>query len=211
MLDWLFPLYTNCLACGREDGSSRTCGFCAGCAAKLPYCANGQAVFWYDPPVDTLIHQLKYNGRRYLAKIFGSYLSSHLARLSYDGLVYVPLHPKRQKHRGYNQAELLARAADKSKVLDALVRVKDTATQTKMTAVQRRENVKGAFVLKDGVSVAGKRLVVLDDVRTTGSTLAACAKVLQAAGAKEVVSFSLASVRQPFSEKKVCFCEFSRL
>jgi ComF family protein len=109
--------------------------------------------------------------------------------LPVDALVPVPLHPSRQKQRGFNQTEKLSEGFSQEiaiPVLRALERSRKTAPQVRLDAERRQTNVVGAFGLVPGLEVAGKRLMLVDDVITTGSTVGACAEVLVAAGAAVV-------------------------
>jgi ComF family protein len=105
-------------------------------------------------------------------------------------LVPVPLHPRRLRERGFNQSELLAHALGRRSGLvvapDALVRRKETPPQTGLTASARRSNVSGAFAVRRRSQVAGRVVVLVDDVVTTGATARACAAALRAAGTTEV-------------------------
>ena len=111
-------------------------------------------------------------------------------------LVPVPLHPQREAKRGYNQAALLAVALGEEIGLpvaeQALQRVRNTASQTKLTRQERRVNVNAAFEMKTGADFQGKHVVLVDDVATTGATLEACAITLLQGGAKNVSAFTLA-------------------
>jgi competence protein ComFC len=113
-----------------------------------------------------------------------------------DGIVPVPLHPRKQRRREFNQAEYLA--AGLSKVVNVPVlkrnlrRVKDTPTQTKLDAESRMKNLRDAFAVRDAAAFKGKRLVILDDVFTTGATMDSCAKTLRKAGAKDVIALAVA-------------------
>ena len=113
-----------------------------------------------------------------------------------DAIVPVPLHPRKQRHREFNQAEYLAagvsRAVNVPVLKRNLRRVKDTSTQTKLDAESRMKNLRDAFAVRDETAFKGKRLVILDDVFTTGATMDSCAKVLKSAGASEVVAFTVA-------------------
>lgn len=154
----------------------------------------------YDGALRELIHLLKYSGVRPAANVLGCMLAETLAVLeplfrdSAVLLVPVPLSSNKKRQRGFNQAELIARAALKKRALcrhfqfipDVLVRVRDTHSQIGLTSHQRRENLRGAFVVAREQDVAGRELVVVDDVYTTGTTVSECARVLQRAGAVRV-------------------------
>lgn len=111
-------------------------------------------------------------------------------------VVPVPLHPKKKRKRGFNQAEIIARELAKIKgvalVKDALAKVRVTPAQTSLLAEERRQNVKGAFGLKRREKIEGKSVLLVDDVYTTGSTIRECSTVLKAGGAKEVRALTLA-------------------
>lgn len=145
--------------------------------------------------------ELKYRGRRRIAGRLAELLLERAeVRELLEGatLVPVPLHPRRRAERGYNQADLLARAlATRSRAAVAtgiLTRRRDTPPQAGLPAARRRRNVKDAFAVPRPERVAGRTLVLVDDVYTTGATLRACAEVLRRAGASEVRVLTLARV-----------------
>jgi ComF family protein len=148
----------------------------------------------YEGSLRTLIHELKYRGRRRVAARLAELLLAAPRATAVFGagsvLVPVPLHPRRRRERGFNQAELLARelAVRVGLVLSAaaLVRRKDTPPQTGLSAAARRSNVEGAFAVRRRAQVAGRAVVLVDDVLTTGATARACVRVLREAGASEV-------------------------
>jgi ComF family protein len=115
-----------------------------------------------------------------------------------DVLVPVPLHPRRLRERGFNQSALLAseigRLTGRPALAEALVRRRDTAPQAGLSASERRKNVSDAFAVRRRGSVAGRVVTVIDDVFTTGATAYACARVLRAAGAREVRLVTVARV-----------------
>ncbi len=133
-----------------------------------------------------LLHALKYQGRSEVGFLLGKHFgidlldSSHFS--SVDLICPVPLHPKKQKKRGYNQSEYIARgmALQMGKQISTgnLVRVVDTASQTRRGRYERWENVEGIFDVKDKAEFEGKHVLLIDDVVTTGSTLEACADAL---------------------------------
>src|SRR5262249_21837498 len=118
-----------------------------------------------------------------------------LADQHFDLVVPVPLHPARKRERGFNQAELLARELSRSRGLSlgkALDRIRYTTTQTQFDRNERMENLKDAFRLRHGCNVQGLRMLLVDDVLTTGSTLSECASVLKRAGAHAVHAVTVA-------------------
>ena len=147
----------------------------------------------YEGTLQSLIQRLKYDGYRPLAKPLGRFLAEAARRLeeqSFDLVIPVPLHPRRQRQRGFNQAALLA--AEVSKFLNIpsgakdCVRVRDTRPQTGLRAAERRKNVAGAFDVPEPERVRGRRVLLIDDVLTTGATAHACAQALRKAGARGV-------------------------
>jgi ComF family protein len=159
----------------------------------------------YEGALREIIHAFKYEGRRSLADPLGGMVrdAGAVTLEGCDYVVPVPLHPWRRMQRGFNQARDLARHLDRS-VVNALWRVRATAPQMALNANARRSNVQGAFVVSPlrtcGARLDGVRLplledcivVLVDDVRTTGATLDECAKVLLAAGAREVRALTVA-------------------
>lgn len=150
----------------------------------------------YSGVLRELIHLFKYHGVTPLAKLFGSYLTLALpAGASFDVIVPVPMHWWRKWRRGFNQAELLAREVSKRSGFPmawALRRTRHRAPQAGLSNRERRTNVRGVFAVSDPSVVAGRRVLLVDDVVTTGSTAAACARVLKEAGAVRVALLTLA-------------------
>ncbi len=150
-----------------------------------------------EPPLDALVHGLKYHGRRDLARPLGRILADRVdPGLAGACLTAVPLHRTRLRARGYNQAGLLAGAAAPRwgcpPVPDALRRPRATRAQARLPESSRAGNVAGAFECREGAWIAGRSWVLVDDVATTGSTLLAAARALEAAGAARVVPVALA-------------------
>jgi ComF family protein len=148
------------------------------------------------------IHELKYRGRRRVARRLARALleDAHAQDLVAGShvLVPVPLHPRRLRERGFNQASLIAREIGRQTGRPCgegvLVRRRDTAAQTGLSAAARRRNVEGAFVVRRRALVAGQVVTLVDDVLTTGATAGACAWALRIAGAREVRLLSVARV-----------------
>ena len=178
-------------------------------AARCGPCRQGETAFdclrsfgAYDNELRQMIVLLKYSGVRSLARPLGDWLAVVVAQNpalgEVDAIVPVPLHSRRQRARGFNQAELIARELarwfPRPVKADWLARVKDTPSQTGLTHAQRIENVQGAFSARDKVDKA--RILLVDDVCTTGATLNACARTLKRAGAESVQAVTVARVMQ---------------
>jgi ComF family protein len=148
----------------------------------------------FDDPVNNIVHQLKYGHRRVHAQGLASRLGGLLAIYPWmkriDVIIPVPLHRSRIRARGYNQSQLLADELGNlfgvRVVSKVLVRTRSTQSQTRLTARQRQQNVAGAFAVSDAETIRGKRILLVDDVVTTGYTLNECAKTLKRAGARDV-------------------------
>jgi ComF family protein len=156
----------------------------------------------YEGSLKAAIHEFKYRARRRVAgRLAEELLASESVGLVLRGgevLVPVPLHPRRHHERGFNQAELLAlEIAQRTGIAaapGALVRRKDTKPQAGLSAAGRRLNVAGAFAVRRRTQIAGRVVVVVDDVLTTGATAQACARALQDGGAAEVRLLAAARV-----------------
>ena len=148
--------------------------------------------YGYAPPLDAAIRQMKYRGAYRVAEWMGDDVAELIRREGFDDcdlLVPVPMHPRRLRERGHNQARSIAEAVSikTGKVLvDALARVVNTRQQARLDADLRKENLREAIAPAAGTNVRGKRVLLIDDVITTGATMNACAAALYSAGAKDV-------------------------
>lgn len=188
-----------CDACGDPLPSWRTIGLardlCPRCRRRETHIVRARAVGAYDGSLRAIVHALKYDRRRSLAKPLATLLAQYGAEVlrGADVAVPVPLHRSRKRARGFNQAAELSRHLPVG-AAHLLQRVRATRSQTDLPAAQRHANVREAFALRRGVRVDGCVIVLIDDVSTTGATLDACARVLRDGGAREVRALTVARV-----------------
>ena len=172
----------HCLSPMRRDAPCRYC-----LELGMRYLSSAYSAFRYHGPSQRLITRLKFHGVHLAATPLIEGMLDALDGSHFDALVPVPLHKRRLRERGFNQAELLADGIAQSRsvpVLNALKRMKHGRRQSSLPHNRRRENVKDAFIAV--ANVQGMKLLLVDDVRTTGSTARACAKELLEKGALEV-------------------------
>ena len=192
----------TCKRCGVGiDGAEDYCG---NCSFDKIYFDRSYAVFSYEGAVQNAILCMKFNGRGRYARVFARYLA-YLANklgLDFDAVCFPPMSAKSLRRRFYNQSQLLARyfcdimdCGDR--YLDALVKVKETERQERLNKSDRKQNLIGAYKVK--ADVKGKRVLVIDDVKTTGATLNECAKVLKKAGAVSVVGLMVSARKETVS------------
>jgi len=218
VIDWLFPPYCascqksgirwcdecrnkasrvsshECVYCGRQLSGNIRCTHCAGSNGKLD-----QIFIWgnYEDPLRKALHKLKYKRDLGLGDELSTCLIDMLKENEIQGdlIVPVPLSTQRFQERGYNQAALLARPIAMALGLPyrprALKRIRETRTQVGLSISQRRANMEGAF-LADSALVAGKSVILVDDVMTTGATLNEAGKALKQASANWVVGLTMA-------------------
>jgi ComF family protein len=204
----LGPLCEACWATVPRHGSPLCpCGAaahrgCGRCRRGVNPILRGASLGPYEGALRVLVHQLKYRGRRAVAGRLAEELlrAPAVNTLLSAGCVVVPvpLHPRRRRQRGFNQSELLARALARRRGCrlepGALVRRRDTPPQTGLSAAARRANLRDAFFVRRRAPLAGRAVVLVDDVFTTGATARACARALVQAGASEVRLITAARV-----------------
>lgn len=184
-----------CPICGVPFYSEGADHYCEACLRRPPAYDCIRALYHYEGPVSAAVHAYKFGNTIRLAgslgRAMGQYAVGWLGHNPEYLTVPVPLYPGRLRKRGFNQSALLARhvarAASMGLDLYTFRRVKDTPAQSRLGKQARRRNVRGAFVVTDPAKFAGKTVVLVDDVATTGSTLHECAVVLKKAGADAVL------------------------
>ncbi len=190
-----------CERCGLPYPGEITTPFeCSNCSGVKLYFARARSAVTADGPVREVIHRYKYQHavwfEPFLAELLISRAAPELAKDKFDLIVPVPLHPTRKRERGFNQAERLGARLSAATGIPinrkVLKRVVYTRTQTLLSREERADNVRGAFVARRGLRLDGARVVLVDDVFTTGATTNACAKVLRAIGASEVCVWTVA-------------------
>jgi len=211
----LAPADVNaCSVCGEAldfviADASTLCGLCRRGLPRFDFAISFGS---YDGALRRLVHLLKYEQLRPAAKVLGAKLADVIATRNFSDadpllVVPVPLHRAKRRQRGFNQSELIAGNALRHLAgarfemhTGNLCRVRPTVSQTGLTRHQRRENVRGAFALSSPQRVRGRSVLLVDDVYTTGTTLNECARVLRAAGAKQIVVATVARVYRSAAE-----------
>lgn len=186
-----------CKHCGRR--TQKETDYCDTCRNNLTEIDLGRSVFSYEGPALQMVARYKFYDSKYLAEFFASELLSLMRRevIYGDAFVFVPMTKDRLKKRGFNQSQYLAEELSRltgTPVLDVIKKVKDTPHQVGLGKEDRKENLNGAFALKERKILQGKTVILVDDVTTTGSTGEVLAKKLKAGGAKKVILLSVASV-----------------
>lgn len=205
-LSLLFP--RCCIVCGRPLARGEEC-ICAMCNIDMPRTNYHlrkdnpvEKLFWGKIPLERatsfffyhkgsdfrqILHQLKYGGQKEIGAIMGRYMAAEFSSSGFfegiDVIVPVPLHKKKQRIRGYNQSEWIARGVSAVTGImidtESVVRRRNTETQTHKSIFERWENVDGIFELRNPESLVGKHVLIVDDVLTTSATVAACASSLK--------------------------------
>lgn len=188
------PISVLCDVCGRP---MRSGGVCDDCGRRRPPFRLARAVALYDGRLKTAIHKLKFRGKKALSAPLSRMMADHLAGdgwkdilASVDIVTAVPLHRMRLRERGFNQSEMLGRAVAARFNLvfrdDVLEKTRDTKRQFGLMREERFSNVKGAFAVRRAADLRGRRVLLIDDILTTGATAAECSGKIIEAGAAEV-------------------------
>ena len=180
-----------CWLCGDPvEGKVERRYTCSSCTRQVPHFDGARSAVRYRDKLPALLQAFKYaqatSLSRDLADLLAGCVRAHFADVSFDAVLAVPLHPRKERSRSYNQSALLAddlsRLLHLSRAHDCIVRQRSTKTQTGLSARKRRNNVKGAFWVNKSEWVEGRRLLLVDDVMTTGATVGECSRVLKEAG-----------------------------
>ncbi len=190
VLDWIFP--RRCLAC-REFSPTELCEACHSRFPFLPFSSHPVAVGRYEGILLEMIGRMKFRKEERIADYLGARLGERLLTVAERPamILPVPLHRRRLRERGFNPAAVMARRVGRllqvPVELFSLVRSRPTRPQTVLkTAEQRWKNLEGAMELKRPERISGKKVLLIDDVMTTGATIAACSLALREAGAEEI-------------------------
>ena len=199
---------STCGFCGKilDDGY-----ICASCMEKIPFNGFEYIPFQQDSHFDELYCNYIYDGivrkkildykfqhKKYLARTFADGIVYRFQKIKpeFDLIIPVPVHKHRKKERGYNQSEIISKIVSKkigiscnSKVL---VKNKVIATQSKLNKTQRIKNVENVFEIKNGDFLLGKKVLLIDDIYTTGATVNECSRVLKSAGVTKVIVYTIA-------------------
>jgi ComF family protein len=197
-----------CLVCGMPDATleptfgpadGATTMPCPRCRAEPPPFDYARAAALYLDPLRSAVHAFKFHGKRALARPLADLVVERCGAgraAEAEAIVPVPLAPARERERGFNQAALLAERVGRALACPVqsrwLGRARPTQPQSELAADERRRNVRGAF--RGAPAAAGRHVVVIDDVLTTGATVAECARALRAAGARIVGVLTVARV-----------------
>lgn len=194
-LKTLPKIETFCPFCGRKVDES---GICIDCKDKLPQFDRARSVFTHEGEAARLVVRYK-RGQKYLYKTLSDFLFPLLKEFpDANALAYVPMTEKARKRRGYNQTSLLAEELSELSGLPLLhpaEKIRDTGSQKFLNRKEREENLKGCFRLLDKAAVWGKRLILVDDTMTTGTTLNELSMLYKKAGAERVYAVTVTSVQ----------------
>lgn len=190
-----------CLSCGMPMDDEAD--YCLRCQNNERSFKLNRSPFEYDGHAKEMIYGLKFNGRKYLAFTLGAFMADTFLSRKMDAeiAVFVPMTRAEEKKRGFNQSELLAQEVAERlnlPLLPALIKKKSTSEQKALTARERAQNLEGAFECVYS-QVKGRKVLLIDDIFTTGATSNECAKTLLKAGAKEVCVLTAAVTKQKMS------------
>lgn len=231
--DLLFPPALYCDCCGKYIDKTRTYSLCDHCIRRMNFSATDLSqeenmdcfkhaigVMGYGLYEKQLILSLKYGGKTYLARTMADIIYDSMTEAFFvkgekwcfksELIIPVPIHPLRLKERGFNQSEkigfYLGKKLGVGVLGDALLRVKNTEAQRSLSPQDRKVNLEGAFCINERKKslVEGKRVLLIDDIYTTGATASRCGEILKAAGASEVDFIAFSSAKNKHHEFYAC-------
>jgi len=187
------PFCEKCGAPVQEEATQ-----CASCFGKNFIFAQNRSAFTYDELIRDIIHQMKFRNKKRaaqgLAELWATQVPDFFSQKNFT-IIPMPMHPKKQSERGFNQAEIFA-AALSGKIgfpsENILIRTHDTPPQAGLHPSQRAENVKDVFAIRKNENVEGKNFILADDIFTTGASLNECARTLKNEGASEIICMTFA-------------------
>ena len=168
-----------------------------------PYISRAYHSIYYNRLAREKMAEYKFQGKNYLYKAFGDLMCATIGKNSIENIdliTYVPSHWKKEALRGYNQSYLLAKyISDKLDIdlsRDNLIKQRKTKDQNKLNKMERLSNLKNSFIIRNEDQIRGKKILLIDDIITTGSTMEECSKVLLGAGAREIIGLALTTSRK---------------
>lgn len=181
-----------CIRCGKP--SDNEAKYCLLCQNETRYFDMARSAVKYKGDIQRLILEYKFHNKRYLGKYLAKFIEHVVEEynIKYDIVVPIPLSKAREKERKYNQVTEMLRHTKLSPVVDALTKTRDNERQSLMAGKERRDNVHGVYAVTDKAAVKGKRILLVDDIITTGATVNEASRVLMVAGAKSVTAISVA-------------------
>lgn len=213
LLDLIYPPHIKCMVCNRYLMNRIGPNLCCECMENISFITRNIfqsneltehffhkaiAVAEYKGAIRDLVFRLKYYDATYLSRDIAQMMTNSIKaeEIYGDMLMAVPLHPQREKERGYNQSHLLAKFISRNLDIhyenNNLVRIKNTKAMHNLSKNQRSDNLRNAFQIRDRQAIEGKDILLIDDIFTTGTTADACSKVLMEGGAKSVTLVTFA-------------------
>lgn len=191
----------HCIKCGIGIDLNSKYNLCNDCIRISRYFEQIKSPFYYDGLIKELIHDYKYCNKPFYYKLFAKLLTDYMMQngyINFDYIISVPLHKIKQRKRGFNQTELIAISISKNlsiPYLKALKRAKNTVKQSNLSAIQRKDNLKNVFdIYNKNINniINNKRILIIDDIFTTGATFNECSKVLLRSGAAAIYGLTIA-------------------
>ena len=211
----IFPSRLCCIICGSSLGEGSQYGICRSCLEDMDFIEEKRwlqasfktqegkgirmfSVISYKGNIKGLIYDFKYNQKTYIGRHLAEMMTEFLLKegLSYDVIIPVPLYKKKEAKRGFNQSAIIAKYLGQNTGVEVMAsnlqRVRNTAIMHTLNKQERIDNVKAAFSLKNPKAIYNKRILLIDDILTTGATINECGGILYEAGAKEIIACTLA-------------------